>query len=300
MIGWIEVAVELRQLKHFVAVAEEGQFTRAALRLHIVQSGLSASIRTLERQLGAQLFVRNTHQVVLTGAGRAFLTEARRTLAAADAARASVNAVQGLLAGSLSVGTMQFPHVIDLPAVLGRFHARHPAVEIRLRQAGAAVIVDAVRAGELDVAFTSMPGRAPAGVDFHRLAEEPLVLVCPTGHRLASQDRVNVSALTAETFVEFSPDWGVRMAVDRTFAAAGVRRRIGFEVNDATMMLQLVKHGLGIGFVPAGIAEATSDIARLRLRRHEPRLSYSVVVPSGGPVSAAGRVLLGEIQGWVR
>jgi DNA-binding transcriptional LysR family regulator len=158
------------------------------------------------------------------------------------------------------------------------------------------VIVDAVRAGELDVAFTSMPGRPPAGVDFHRLAEEPLVLICPTGHRLADRDRVDVAGLSEETFVDFSPDWGVRMAVDRSFTAAGVRRHIGIEVNDATTMLQLVKHGVGIGFVPEGIAHATPDLARLRLRRHEPRLRYSVAVPSGGPVSAAGRVLLGEIQ----
>jgi DNA-binding transcriptional LysR family regulator len=289
--------MELRQLEHFVAVAEEGQFTRAAARLHIVQSGLSASIRTLERALGAQLFVRNTHRVALTEAGRNLLGEARRTLAAAAAARASVTAVQGLLAGSVSVGTMHFAHVIDLASVLGRFHARHPGVEIRLRQGGAAGIVEAVRAGELDVAFTSMPGRPPGGVDFHRLAEEALILICPTTHRLAGREKVELSALAEETFIDFTPDWGPRMAVDRSFTAIAVRRRIGFEVNDVTMMLQLVKHGLGVGFIPEAIAEATPEVARLRFPRHEPRLRYSVAVPTGGPISAAAQVLLGEIRG---
>jgi DNA-binding transcriptional LysR family regulator len=116
--------------------AEERHFTRAARRLHIVQSGLSASIRALERELDAPLFVRSTRRVELTQAGRALLPEARRTLAAATAAGDAVAAVQGLLRGTLAVGTMQIlPPAVELVAVLGRFHAEHPGVELRLRQA---------------------------------------------------------------------------------------------------------------------------------------------------------------------
>jgi hypothetical protein len=129
--------VELRQLEHFVVTAEERHFTRAARRLHIVQSGLSASIRALERELGAPLFVRSTRRVELTEAGRALLGEARRTLAAAQAARDAVADVQGLLRGRLAVGTMQIlPPAVDLLGTLGRFHAQHPDVELRLRQSG--------------------------------------------------------------------------------------------------------------------------------------------------------------------
>ncbi|PLW73181.1 LysR family transcriptional regulator, partial [Streptomyces sp. DJ] len=99
--------MELRHLEHFVAVSEEQHFTRAAERLHIAQSGLSASVRSLERELGADLFTRTTRQVRLTEAGRALLVEARRTLASAAAAREAVAAVRGLLRGTLAVGTEQ-------------------------------------------------------------------------------------------------------------------------------------------------------------------------------------------------
>src|ERR1700739_3531167 len=112
MDGW---TVELRQLEHFVAVAQECHFTRAAQRLHIAQSGLSASIRSLEKELGATLFLRSTRQVQLTAAAQPLCVEALRALAASDAAKDAVAAVQGLLRGSLSIGSLQCLHAVDLP-----------------------------------------------------------------------------------------------------------------------------------------------------------------------------------------
>jgi DNA-binding transcriptional LysR family regulator len=154
--------VQLRQLDHFVAAAEERHFTRAAQRLHIVQSGLSASIRALARELGAALFVRTTRRVTLTPAGHALLPQARRTLAAARAATDAVAAVQGLLRGTLAVGTMQIlPPTVDLVAVLGRFHAAHPGVELHLRHAGTGTLLEQVAAGTLDLALVAPVGRPP-------------------------------------------------------------------------------------------------------------------------------------------
>jgi DNA-binding transcriptional LysR family regulator len=292
--------VELRQLEHFVAVAEEGHFTRAAQKLHIVQSGLSASVRSLERHLGVRLFTRTSHKVALTDAGRALLVEARRTLAAAAEARASVAAVQGLVTGSLSVGTsvgiMQFTHVIDLPAVLGRFYADHPGVDIRLRQGGAAGIVEQVRAGDLDLGFVSLPGPPPPGVEFRPLGSEPLLLISSPQHALARSRQVQVSRLAEETFADFPPDWGLRIVVDQWFAAAGAGRRIGFEVNAVSTMLELVTHGLALGFLPAAIVGHAPGLRTLSLRRPEPQLTYSVAVLSAGPVSTAAQALLDEID----
>src|SRR5262245_46069035 len=124
--------MELRHLEYFVAVAEERHFTRAAERMGVAQSGLSASIRSLERELDADLFVRHTRRVELTDAGRALLTEANRTLASAAAAREAVDAVRGLVRGSLSVGSEQCLGVIDLPPLLASFRRAHPGVEISL------------------------------------------------------------------------------------------------------------------------------------------------------------------------
>lgn len=152
-------SMELRQLEHFVALAEELHFTRAAGRVHIVQSALSTSIRTLERELGATLVTRSAKQVRLTDAGQAFLTEARRTLAAADAARNAVALVGGVLTGTLSVGYMPAPNSFDLPGLLNRFHRAHPGVNLRLRNVPSTELIEQVRRHALDLAFVSSPSR---------------------------------------------------------------------------------------------------------------------------------------------
>src|SRR5882757_666436 len=132
--------MEIRQLEHFVAAAEEGHFSRAADRANIVQSGLSASIRSLERDLGTRLFDRTTRRVELTESGRALLIEARRVLSAAATAREAVAGVEGLQRGTLSLGIMQSLVAIRLPALLARFHSDHPGIDLRLRQAGATAL----------------------------------------------------------------------------------------------------------------------------------------------------------------
>src|SRR6185503_21113640 len=178
--------------------------------MRVAQSGLSASIRELEKDLDAELFVRNTRRVELTDAGRALLVEAHRTLAGAAAARDAVAAVRGLLRGSLTVGSEHCLGVIDLPPVLASFRRAHPGVEIRLRYAGSGQIVEQIRLGRLNVGFVALPGPAPDGVRLEPLATEEMMLLCHPGHPLAEADKVEVEALTTEDFVDFSADWGAR------------------------------------------------------------------------------------------
>jgi DNA-binding transcriptional LysR family regulator len=285
--------VELRQLEHFVAAAEERHFTRAAQRLHIVQSGLSASIRALERELGAPLFVRSTRRVELTQAGLALLPEARRTLAAATAAADAVAAVQGLVRGSLAVGTMQIlPPAVDLLAILGRFHAQHPGVELRLRQAGTGTLLGEVLAGALDLALVAPVGRPPAGLAVRRLAGDPLLLACPPEHPLAGRDQVELAELGAEPFVDFQPDWGLRMLVDQRLAAAGVDRRTALEVNDVPTLLELVAHGLGVALVPEVVTRHRAQVRYVRLRPPAPTFEVAVATVGDPPASPAARALL--------
>ena len=229
--------MELRQLEHFIAVAEELSFTRAARRLHVVQSGVSAAIRSLERELGCALFERTSQQVRLTGAGAALLPEARATLNAAQAAQDVVRAAQDTLRGTVNVGAMASVEVVDLPALLGQLHARHPAIDVRLRLAttGSAGLAHALLSGDLDVAFLSLPDRKPAGIDARELTTVPLVLVVSATHPLARQGKVALADLAGEPFVDFPPGYGNREVVDRAFAAAGVVRRVALEVPDIDM-----------------------------------------------------------------
>ena len=158
--------MDLRQLEHFVAVAGEQSFTRAALKLNIVQSGLSASIRALEEELGVALFIRTTRRVDLTPTGRAFLIEARRVLAAASDARRIVEEMQGLHRGTLSIGMIQgIAPLVDVAALLGRFHTACPSVDIRLIAGDSLSLIDAVKTGELDIAFTQFLGSPPSGLN---------------------------------------------------------------------------------------------------------------------------------------
>jgi DNA-binding transcriptional LysR family regulator len=285
--------MELRHLEYFVAVAEERHFTRAAERLHVAQSGLSASIRALERDLSAELFVRHTRRVELTDAGRALLAEAHRTLASAAAARDAVDAVRGLLRGRLTIGAEQCLGVIDLPSVLSAFRRSHPGVEIRLSYAGSGHVVDEVRLGRLNLGFVALPGAAPDGVRLLPVATEPMVLLCHPSHPLAALDTVKIADLYEEEFVDFSADWGARKVNDETFRHTD--RRLCVEVNDVHTLLDFVHQGLGVALVPAPVTRK-EHAAGLHVGFLVPEdaasWQVSIAVPAAGPLGPAAEALL--------
>jgi DNA-binding transcriptional LysR family regulator len=288
--------VELRHLEHFLAVAEERHFTLAAARLHIAQSGLSASVRSLEHELGAELFSRTTRRVELTDAGRALLAEARRTLAAADAAREAVAAVRGLLRGTLAVGTEQCMGAVDPVGLLSDFRLAHPGVELRLVQSGSAQLMDQLRTGELDVAFVATI-EVPDGIALSSLSCEPMVLLCRADHRLATAQEVSWPRLAGQAFVEFHPGWGARQINDAAFAAAGVSRQVAMEVNDVHTLLDLVGRGLGAAMVPQPVArkEQASGLCAIAVT-DGPTWRVAVALPAGREPSPAARGFLSAVS----
>ncbi|MET7283838.1 LysR family transcriptional regulator [Kribbella sp. NPDC005582] len=288
--------MELRHLEHFVAVAEQKHFTRAAEAMSISQSGLSASIRALERELRASLFVRNTRSVELTEAGRALLCEGRRTLAAAEAARDAVAAVQGLLRGHLTVGLEQCLGVVDVPALLAKFRSAYPGVEIEVRQGGSTPMLDELASGRLDLAFVATAGDAVDGLDLRPLSREPMVLVCAPDHRLSAGRPVSLDDLAGESFVDFDPTWGARTISDRAFASAGVAHPVTIEVNDVHTLLALVAHNLGVALVPERIAAKRGDHCTVPLTPGSAAdWQVSVAVPTGTAASLAADALLGML-----
>lgn len=251
--------MELRQLEHFVAVAEERHFTRAADLLHISQSGLSASIRALEVELGATLFTRSTRRVELTAAGQALLADSLRTLASAAAARNAVAAVRGLLRGALSVGAEQCLGSVDLPLQLAQFRTANPGIEVRLRHASSAELMESVSSGRVDIALVAVCGPAPQGVRLVPLSTHRLVVLCHPDHPLAQLPEIDLSRLADETFVGFQEGWGAQILASRALAAAGLDYRAAMEVNDVHFLLDLVGYNLGIAIVPETIAAKRPD-----------------------------------------
>jgi DNA-binding transcriptional LysR family regulator len=278
--------MELRHLENFVAVAEERSFTRAASRVNLVQSALSVSIQSLEKELATRLFERTTHQVALTDAGQALLPEARRTLEAAAAARSAVADANDGMRGTLRLGLMQSLTLVDVAGLIARFHRERPLVTIRPRPAtgGSASLAEEVGRGTLDAAFIATGGPSVRNVSVRALAAEPLILVCPSEHRLARRKVVTPEVLRDETFVEFVPGWGIRTAVDRLFAAASIERSISLEVPDVSTFSALVRAGLGVGFLMGSILGATDGLVGVKVR---PASSFEIglAVPSVGPLS---------------
>ena len=253
--------MELRQLEYFVGVAEVKHFTRAAEQLMVSQSGLSAAIRSLEEELGAQLFVRNTRSVHLTDVGTAFLPAARQTLARAAAAWSVVADVQGLLRGRLAVGTVQCLFGVDVPALLDAFHTKYPAVQIQLLQDGTMELIGAIRDGSIDLGFVSLGAHDVDDLDVIVLKEEPMVVACPPDHRLAAESEVHLTDLDGESFIDFTSHWGSREHADRMLAEAGVHREVALQVNDVFLLLDLVERGLGVAVVPKHFEKKTDKVS---------------------------------------
>jgi DNA-binding transcriptional LysR family regulator len=291
--------MELRHLQFFVAVAEELSFTRASRRLHVVQSGVSSAIQGLERELGAPLFDRDRHRVALTDAGLALLPEARATLAAAQAAQDAVAQARAGLRGTLTVGTMVSIGTVDVAGLLGRFHTTHPGVSVHLRHApgGSAGLAAQVIAGELDLALVALPGQAPAGLRLQPLTEEPLLLIAATWHPLAGRRGVTLAQLADEDFVDFPPGWGNRTVADRAFGAAGLDRRVPFEVTEFTSAAGLVRNGLGIAFIPQSAADLDGLDGLDVIGLDGPALLWrvSVATPTARRLSAAARAFVAEL-----
>ena len=242
--------MELRQLAHFVAVAEEGSFTRASERVHIVQSAMSSSIRSLERELGIQLFERTTQRVRLTDAGAVFLPEARRTLAAADAARDAIDAVRGGLRGTVRLGTMQALRIIDVPSLLARFHRDHPRVELQIRHAGggSAQLAHQVRDGRTSRSSPRPTAASPACSSLRWRRRPSSWPVTPSIRCCHARPSTSTTSLTSSSSTS---RWaGASRASDLAFAAAGVRRTVTMETDDVIELTRLVAVGLAVALLP--------------------------------------------------
>jgi DNA-binding transcriptional LysR family regulator len=286
--------MDLRQMQFVVAVAEEGGFSAAARRLHVVQSAVSGTVRVLERELGVQLFHRTTHRVSLTVAGEAFLPAARATLQAAEQTRAAIDVVKGELRGQIRVGVMQGLYA-GLDQALASFHQRHPGVVVKLRQAQAEDIRQAIRDGTVDLALVALDRAQQRGLTTRLLSREEMVLITAATCRLPKGTPVTLAEVAALRLVDFPVGWAIRHSVDRAFRAALVERTTTFEVNDVLAATDLVRHDLGVCILPESLAARFPDLAVRRFAAHAPTWKVMVVRPRG-EVSPAVAALLRHIK----
>jgi DNA-binding transcriptional LysR family regulator len=261
--------MDLRQLEYFVAVAEEANFTRAAERVHITQSGVSAQIRQFERELGADLFDRSGRMVRLTAAGAAALPHARAALAAADAVRETIDDMNGLVRGRLRLGMVTGCTVTPLFDALASFHRLHPRIEILLAEGNSDVLIEEVKAGTSDIALVGLAGGAPEGLESLTVASEGLVAAVPPDHRLAEQQIVPLRRLATYPLICLPVGTGIRGVLDQACAAAGVRPKIALQATSPDTVADLAARGLGVGVLSASMADGRDGLRAVPIEEAE-------------------------------
>lgn len=242
--------MELRHLRHFVALAEEEHFGRAAERVFVVQQALSNSVRNLEEEVGVPLVLRTTRRVQLTPAGQEFLVGARETLAlAGQTVERARRAARGEV-GRLTVGFVSGLAFGGLPEIVRRFRELYPNVSVDLRELTAQEQESSLRGGQIDVGLMLLPVRAP-NLDSRPLWRQPLVAALPTGHPLARKRRLKISDLAPEPFVFFPRQLRATYfdQVMRWCAGAGFTPNVVQEAIEIPTLLSLVAAGVGV-FLP--------------------------------------------------
>jgi LysR family hca operon transcriptional activator len=244
--------MELRHLRYFVAVAEEGSLTVAAeRRLHTAQPSLSRQIRDLEYEVGAQLMIRSAHGIELTAAGRAFLDHARLALAQVDAAREAARRAAQPAKLSFALGFLTGKEIDWLPEAIRLLRDELPNIEITVSSQYSPDLADALVRGKLDVAFLRRETRA-TDLIFKLVATEPFVVVLPSDHRLASHEAINPHDMVGETFIAVSNTAPVgRKVVDDYLRRTGIDIKPDHEADHLAMAMSLVASTRGVALLPA-------------------------------------------------
>jgi LysR family hca operon transcriptional activator len=247
----MEVAMELRHLRYFVAVAEAGSLTVAAQqRLHTAQPSLSRQIRDLEYEVGVPLLTRSVHGIELTDAGRAFLDHARLALtqaaAAAEAARRAAQPAKPTFAMGFQTGQ----EVDWLPRATSVLRDQLLSIEIRVSSDHSTTLADDLERGKLDIAF--MRREQKPDLQYRLVAKEPLVVFLPSDHLLAGRKAIDPRDLVGETFIGISEIPRVlRAVVGEYLKRAGIELTPHLEIDNFAMAISLVASTRGVALLPA-------------------------------------------------
>jgi DNA-binding transcriptional LysR family regulator len=300
--------MELRHLRYFIAVAEEGHITRAAERLGMQQPPLSQQIRALERELDVQLLRRKPRGVELTEAGRALLADARAILAHIDHAFATTRRTARGEQGRIAVGfTSSAPFHPFVPRVIRAFRDSFPLIALTLEESGTTELIDDLRHERVDAAFIRTPVTDPLGLTVNPLLEEAMLVALPSAHPLAAGNAaaeapaegsknptLPLAALAAETFIVYRRRSGPGL-YDAIFAAchaAGFSPLVGQEAPRIVSTLNLVAAGLGIAIVPASLQRMQMDgVVYRRLMGTRPRAPLLLATRRGDTSAVVRRFL---------
>jgi DNA-binding transcriptional LysR family regulator len=295
--------VELRQLRYFIAIAEEGSFSRAAARLHVSQPPLSTQIKSLEEELGAQLLERSNRGVSLTPAGLVFFEETRTVLARLEHAKKETLRANRSDIGMLSIGFVSIADYGILPPALKNFRSNYPLVEVQLHELTTDAQIRDLRAARLDLGIGLGPVDEP-DLEFERVLREELVLAAPSGHPAAKgEGALDLRALSKENFIvpprEIAP--GLYDLIISHCRSFGFAPRITQHARQMQTVISLVSCGMGFALVPSSLRNlkrtgvryrqlrgkaACIDLGILRLRNSDTQLRERFIEALRNPARA--------------
>jgi len=244
--------MELRHLRYFIAVAEEGSVTLAAeQRLHTAQPSLSRQLRDLELEVGVQLMTRSARGIELTAAGRVFLDHARLALSQVEAAREAARLAAEPAKASFAIGFLTGHEMEWLPAVMGILRDELPNMEVVIYSQLSPELAAGLVRGKIDVAFLRREQQAP-GLAFRFLAEEPLIVVLPSEHRLTAQAAIHPQDIVGETLigVPMTTAPALRVVIDAYAKQVGVDLTPDHHADNLSMTFSLVASTGGVALLP--------------------------------------------------
>lgn len=253
--------MELRQLRYFVAVAEELHFGRAAERCHISQPPLSQQIKALEEEVGATLLMRTSRRVELTREGAVFLERARDILSRVGEAAEHVGAMARGEVGRLKVRFVGPASQTDFPLALRSFREENPNIGLELREMPTYGQLEVVRAGEIDVGIIRSYYHDLTGLDWRVFSHEPYVLALPGDHPLARRESVELAMCDGIPYVDFPRHYQPRLHddIEAAFLQAGVQPKPVQEASTKLSTIALVAAGMGAALVPRSMRRLKHD-----------------------------------------
>lgn len=285
--------MNLEQLRGFAEVAQLGNFTRAAERLHLAQPSLSRQISALEHDLGVELFARARGGSTLTAAGECLLPLARRMLADAESIRRELAELSGLRRGRVRLGATPTLCVSLVAEVLSVFRAAHPAIELHLSEQGSLRLLDELAAGELDLALitTSAPDAPDRFTVDPLLVEELVVISSIDAPPIADTGSITLRQVAHLPQIVFNDTYDLRGTTDAAFAEAGLTPETVIEGAEMDAVLRFVERGLGVAIVPAIVLAHRPGLRSVRLTRPTLSRTVSIARAAGAPHSAAVGVM---------
>lgn len=285
--------MDLRRLRYFVAVAEERHFGRAATRLFIAQPALSQQIKTLEAELGVELFTRTTRRVELTAAGARLHQRATEVLQLMDSAIAEARRIHAGEAGVIRMGFIGSATYELMPALSRSLQHDLPQLEVELKgELLSPEVEKALVEGRLDLGVLRPLGDSE-DLDSRTLRTEPLVAAVPAGHAAAEGESVALAALASEPFVNY-PRSASSMAdaVAAACASAGFEPRVRMEVRETATLVSFVAAGIGVALVPDSVQSVRiPGVVYLPLQDVHPTIDLVVAWRTDGPEGAIAQAL---------